>query len=143
MFNILEMKNLIKLMDSKSAWFNKRIPVGEYKTVAPAKELIPDNLKDFLHKYDNNSVYIHNISSVIGTVSGLADLFIESSERMKRINLRGLLVRGYTHDWRIIIYILITTGFTLWFNSEPLEVPQIEYTRHIIHHPYFYQISHF
>jgi hypothetical protein len=131
-------------MDSKSAWFNKRIPDGKYKPSAPSKDLLPSNLKDFINKYEND-IYIHKKPLVVGTaIGGLTDVLKDSPVRRIRSmnNIIDILIRGYTHDWRIIIYILLTTGFTLWFNNNPFEVPQIEYTSSIIHHGYLYQISH-
>lgn len=53
---------------------------------------------------------------------GLADV-MSSSQRLNKINFTD--VRGYTHYFWVILYVLLIMGFTLWLNSKPLEIPLI------------------
>lgn len=135
------MFNTINLMFTKSPWFNTFNSAAVYKLPLLAKEHKNYLLLEFLKRYDRH--YIHNKNSYVGTPKGLQELLLEEPiNRIKTFNFTDILVRGYTHDFRIIIYLLLTFGFTLWFNSEPLHIPQFELCREIVQQPYVYRITH-
>lgn len=127
-------------MFTKSPWFNKMNLAGVYKVALLAKEHKNDLLQEFINRYDRH--YIHNKNSYVGTTKGLPEVLQEPKNRIKTWNFTDILVRGYTHDFRIIIYLLLTFGFTLWLNSDPLHIPQIELCREIVQQPYVYIITH-
>lgn len=140
MYNILDNKNLFRLLNSKSTWFNNTIMRGRYTPIAPDKQVLPPKVRDYILQ---NAGYIHKIKKdTVETGCGLASVLLNSSSRIRSIQVRDLLIRGYTHDWRIIIYILLTTGFTLWFNNDTCDIPQIEYTSNLFHNSFLYQVSH-
>jgi hypothetical protein len=115
---------------------------GLYKLPVIAKEQ-ENNLffvEEFLKKYDR--YYIHNKKSYVATGKGLGEVLSEPINTIKSSNFTDILVRGYTHDFRIIIFILLSFGFTLWLNSNPLQIPQIELCREIVQQPYVYIITH-
>lgn len=130
---------ILNLINAKSTWFNKRIPLGGYIPIAPAKEHLSISLKEFINRYDR--LYIHKRSSVIERGKGLAEVLYLVNDRIKTANFTDLLVRGYRHDFRIIIYLILCFGFTLWFNTNPLKIPQIEVTHSVISSPYIYDIG--
>ena len=127
---------------SKLPWFNHLNSTAVYKLPLIAMEHQNDFLfiQEFLKRYDR--YYIHNKKSYVGTGKGLEELLSEPINGIKSWNFMDILVRGYTHDFRIIIYLLLTIGFTLWFNSSPVHIPQIELCREIVQQPYVYIITH-
>lgn len=131
-------------MFSKLPWFNNLNEAGVYKVPLLAKEDQNDLIQEFLKRYDRH--YIHNNKSDIGTpthkVQGLGEVLSVPINGIKSWNFTDLLVRGYRHDFRIIIYLLLSIGFTLWFNSHPVHIPQIELCREIVQQPYVYTITH-
>lgn len=134
------MKNTMHFMFSKLPWFNNLNSAAVYKVPLLAKEDQNDLIQEFLKRYDRH--YIHNKHSSVGTAKGLAEVLSEPINGIKCWNFTDILVRGYSHDFRIIIYLLLSIGFTLWFNSHPVHVPQIELCREIIQQPYVYTITH-
>lgn len=126
------MKNTFyNLLIDKSRWFNTIMGLPKFQAIAPAKEHLSISLKEFLNGYDR--LYIHKKTTVIEGVKGLAQLLdTERYSKIKTVNFTDLLVRGYTHDFRIIIYILLSFGLTLWFNTEPFKIPQILHTHSVI-----------
>lgn len=141
---VLEMNNRMYFMFSKLAWFNKLNEAGVYKVPLLGKEDQNDLIQEFLKRYDRH--YIHKNHSYIGSatpkVQGLGEVLSEPINRIKSWNFTDILVRGYSHDFRIIIYLLLSIGFTLWFHSHPVHIPQIELCREIVQQPYVYTITH-
>lgn len=85
---------IMNLINAKSTWFNKRILLGGYIPIAPAKEHLSISLKEFIKRYDR--LYIHKKLSVIERGKGLAEVLYLVNDRIKTANFTDLLVRGYT-----------------------------------------------
>jgi len=135
------MKNTtLNLLNSKSRCFNTIKGLPNLKPIAPAKEHLSTSLREYINKYDR--LYIHKKSTFIEGVKGLGELlYIEKYCKIKTVNFTDLLIRGYTHDFRIIIYFLLSFGLTVWFDTHPFKIPQIELTHSVISTGNIYEIG--